>query len=93
MAVAIGQKVNTSAPDLPRHCSRQSSRNNTSADSPEVYYKRVISIPFLDELIAHLQSCFSDIQQKAMTSMRLVPSVLMDKSLQSSSIDQLKEYC
>ena len=92
MAVALCQKVNASAPELPRCCSCQTSRSNTPGDTPEVYYRRTISIPFLDELIAHLQSHFSDIQQKAVMGMRIVPTVMMDNSLPTSSLEQLKEY-
>ena len=80
-AVALGQKVNASAPQLPRRCSRQTARGNTPGDTPEVYYRRTLSIPFLDELISHLETRFSDIQQKAIRGMRLVPTVLIDPSI------------
>ena len=53
-----------------------------------MYYRRTISIPFL---IGHLQSRFSDIQQKAVMGMRIVPSVLMDDSLPNVTLDQLKD--
>ena len=48
---------------------------------PEEYYRRTISIPFLDKLLSHLESRFSDIQQKAINGMKIVPSALMDKSI------------
>ena len=78
IAIALGQKVNAPPPQLPRRCNRQTARSNTPGETPEIYYKRTISIPFLDELISHLNSRFSDIQQKAIMGMRIVPSVLMD---------------
>ena len=92
IAVALGDKVNASVPDLPRRCNRQTSRSNTPGDTPEVYYRRVVSSPFLDELIAHLQSRFSDIQQKAVMGLRIVPSVIMDDSLPNVTLNQLKDY-
>ena len=57
-AVALGQKVDAPPPQLPRCCSRQTARNNTPGETPDIYYKRAISIPFLDELISHLNSRF-----------------------------------
>lgn len=68
------------------------SRSNTSGDTPELYYKRTISIAFLDEITVHLQSCFANIQQKATAGMRIVPSVIKDNSLLTSQVDQLKEF-
>ena len=83
-AVALGRKVNASEPEIPRRCGRQTARSNVPGDTPEVYYKRSISIPFVDELLGHIGTRFSDIQQKALHGMTLVPSVLMDDSLHSS---------
>lgn len=51
VAESLGQKVNAPGPQLPRHCNLQTSRNNTPGDMPEVYYRRTVSIPFLDELL------------------------------------------
>lgn len=93
MAVALGEEVAASEPQLPRCCGRQTARNNTPGDTPEIYYKRTISIPFLDELINHLKSRFSDVQQKAIMGMTIVPSVLMDEiTPTSSSADLVQQY-
>ena len=81
MALTLGRKVNASEPQLPRQCLTQTSRDNTPGETPEVYYRRTLSIPFLDELISHMGSRFSDIQQKAVQGMRLVPTVLCDPSI------------
>ena len=91
-AIAFGQKVNAPPSQLPRRCSRQTARSNTPGETPEIYYKRTITIPFLDQLISHLNSRFSDIQQKAIMGMKIVPSVLMDNSLSASSTQDLVEY-
>ena len=81
MALTLGRKVNAAEPQLPRRCLTQTSRDNTPGETPEVYYRRTLSIPFLDELISHMGSRFSDIQQKAVQGMRLVPTVLCDPSI------------
>jgi hypothetical protein len=44
-AECIGESVGT-VPDQPRTIGRQQHRPNTPADSPEQYYRRVISVPF-----------------------------------------------
>lgn len=91
-AISLGQKVNAPPPQLPRRCSRQVARSNIPGETPEIYYKRTITIPFLDQFISHLNSRFSDIQQKAIMGMKIVPSVLMDNSLSASSTQDLVEY-
>lgn len=93
MAVALGEKVDASEPQLPRRCGRQTARSNTPGDTPESYYRRTISIPFLDELLTHLNSRFSNIQQKAIMGMTIVPSVLVDETIPTSSLsDLLQQY-
>ena len=91
-AVQLGRISNASEPQIPRRCNRQTARSNVPGDTPEVYYKRCISIPFIDELLGHLTSRFSDIQQKALKGLMLVPSVLMDSSLPHSTVEELKSY-
>ena len=54
-AVNLGQKVNASEPQLPRQRAIQQ-RSNTPGNTPEEYYRHIISIPFLDTLLSHLQS-------------------------------------
>ena len=55
-AVNLSQKVNASEPQLPRQCAVQQHRSNTPGDTPQEYYCRIISIPFLDMLFSHLES-------------------------------------
>ena len=50
MTVTLGEKVDASEPQLPRRCGHQIARSNTPGDAPGSYYRRTISIPFLDEL-------------------------------------------
>ncbi len=89
-AVTLGRKVNAPDPQLPRRCSVQTSRSNTPGDTPEIYYRRIVSIPFVDELISHLETRFSDIQEKAILGLRLV---IADPSIPSyNSQDILNTY-
>ncbi len=76
-AVALGEKVDASPPSIPRRCVRQVLRSNMPASTPEEYYRRSISIPFLDEMIVHLDTRFSVAQQRATRALSIVPSVLM----------------
>ena len=48
----------------PRSCGRQLNRSNISADSPEEYYRRSLTIPFLDHMVQELTSRFSNSQQQ-----------------------------
>ena len=90
-AVNLGQKVNASEPQLPRRCAVQRGRSNTPADTPEEYYRRTVSIPFLDNLLSHLESCFSNIQQKSIEGMKIVPSVFMDKTMPACTSQDLSD--
>ena len=51
-----------------------------------------MSIPFIDELIAHLDQRFSDIQLKAIKGMSIVPSLVNDSSVTQSSLSELTEF-
>ena len=75
-AVTLGQKVNASKPQIPRHCIRQTSRSNVPGDTPEVYFRHSLSVPFLDKLIAYIDQWFSDIQQKVIRGLSIIPSGL-----------------
>ena len=88
-AVTLGQKINASEPQIPRRCSVQRSRSNTPAETPVEYYCRIISIPFLDTMLSHLETRFSDIQQKSIDGMKIVPSVLMDEVISTCTSQEL----
>ena len=67
-------------------------RNNVPGDTPEIYYRHTVSIPFLDELISHLKTRFSDLQQNAIMGMTLVPSVMADQTIPANSLSDLMEH-
>ncbi|XP_028413710.1 52 kDa repressor of the inhibitor of the protein kinase-like [Dendronephthya gigantea] len=58
-AESMGTSVGTQ-PDQPRTTGRQQHRANTPADTPSQYYRRVISVPFLDHLKSEIQTRFSE---------------------------------
>ena len=91
-AAALAQRVNTCPPELPRRCMHQTARDNTPAETHEMYYKPSLSITFLDELISHLKCWFFNIQQQAMRGLTFVPSVIMDNTLPKPTIDEIVEY-
>lgn len=72
-------------PSLPRICSRQRHRTNTPASSPSEYFKRMITIPILDHLLAELDRRFTSHQVTALQGLYLVPSVLVTKDLPTIS--------
>ena len=68
-------------PSLPRTCGRQTHRSNIEAETPSQYYRQVVTIPFLDHIISEINSRFSQHQQTAYHGLCLIPSVLVEKSM------------
>ena len=62
---------------IPRRCGRQNKRNNMPGGTPEVYYRRVLFIPFLDDLLEQLESRFSAMSAKSLIGLKLLPEVRM----------------
>ena len=75
-AVDIVEEVGTEKPSIPRRCNKQTQRANVEADEPEVYYRRSLTIPFLDHLMKEL---FHRMQKVATSGLCLVPSVMSKK--------------
>jgi hypothetical protein len=72
-------------PSLPRICGRQRHRPNTPASTPSEYFRRTITVPMLDHLLAELDRWFSSHQITALQGLYLVPSVLVTKDLPTVS--------
>ena len=51
---------------LPRCCGRQMERSNVPGDTPKVYFKISIYLPFLDSLIQQYNMRFTSLSQKAL---------------------------
>lgn len=75
-ATDLGLKFDVT-PSLPHTRGRQTNRDNVPAETPEIYYRRVITVPYLDYLISELDTRFSDHQRKSMMALSLIPSVLV----------------
>ena len=72
-------------PSIPRICGRQHHRPNTPASTPSEYFRRTITVPILDHLLAELNRRFNSHQTTALQGLYLVPSVLVTKDLPSVS--------
>ena len=72
---------------IPRRCGRQSKRNNIPGETPEVYYRRVLFIPFLDDLLEQLESRFSAMSAKSLIGLKLLPG----KNLSEDDVAHFEE--
>lgn len=85
-AVEIAEKVGTT-PSKPRTARSQQHRYNTPSDSPSEYYRRVISVPFLDHLITQIESRFTDENMKLLyVSYGLPTNVLKTNWIENFSV-------
>ena len=66
---------------MPRICGRQRHRASTPASTPSEYFRRIITVPVLDHLLAELNTRFSSHQKTALQGLHLVPSLLVKGSL------------
>uniref|UniRef100_H3ATM6 DUF4371 domain-containing protein n=1 Tax=Latimeria chalumnae TaxID=7897 RepID=H3ATM6_LATCH len=51
-------------------------RDNMPADTPQEYFRKAITIPFLGHLLAEMGSQFMTLQERAAARIKLVPSVM-----------------
>lgn len=76
-AETLAQSVGTE-PGKPRTTGRQKHRANVPAESVLEYYRRVVSIPFLDHLLTQIQTRFSETNLDIMDALYGLPkNVLM----------------
>ncbi len=68
---------------MPRIISRQIHRANVPAESPEVYYRRNIMMPFLDHITTEMETRFGSIHQTKIKLLGLIPSIAVSYSLAS----------
>ena len=55
-------------------------RNNIPADSTAEYFKRAVTIPFLDQLVGQIQSRFSEGNVDAFDVMHALPSYVTSET-------------
>ncbi|XP_006812758.1 52 kDa repressor of the inhibitor of the protein kinase-like [Saccoglossus kowalevskii] len=80
-AVRFADKIGVT-PTTPRVARRQTQRPNAPASSPEDYYRLNLAIPFLDHICTELNEQFTGLSAKYSQLIGLVPSVLLDNSVQ-----------
>ncbi|XP_066274145.1 52 kDa repressor of the inhibitor of the protein kinase-like [Branchiostoma lanceolatum] len=85
MAQGVGNTM-----DIPRRCGRQTQRSNVEADSPEVYFRRSVFVPFVDGMVEQLATRFQQLSALACRALLLIPSNL--HNLQEDHILQLQQY-
>ena len=88
----MGEPFDAPQPSVPHRCGRQSHRDNFPSDTPEKYFRCSITIPFLDQLILHMSTCFSALQSTAVRGLCLVPSVLMSLKTSDELDDLVRMY-
>ena len=59
-----------------RTCGRQTMRDNVQSEGPEDYFRKSITIPFLDYTINEMKTRFTDLHARAALGLQLVPSVM-----------------
>ena len=79
--------VGANGPEIPRRCGRQRHWDNVPAEDPKEYYKRSITIPFLDHLLTQLEERFSGDHQRVALGLSLVPSVMKNTQQTQWSAD------
>ena len=66
-------------PAIPRTATRQAHRNNVHAETPLVYYKRALIIPFMDTIISETKSRFQKTHCIAGKVLCLIPSIICNE--------------
>ena len=89
-AVRMAENVGSS-PCKPRSAQKQQHRSNAPAETTEEYYKRNCAIPFLDHIIANLDSRFSPLALKATSLLCFLPSIVCTKEIDLKEVLELYE--
>ena len=84
----LAQELNITVA-VPRIIGRQVYRNNAPADSPEMYYRRNVLLPFLDHILTELQDRFGGVRQKIVKLFSLVPSLLINSA--PTSVEEVSQ--
>ena len=89
-AVNLAREVGTK-PSVPRTFKKQTQRDNTESSCAEEYYRRTLTIPFVDHLNTELEARFSDLQQKASLGLLLLPPSAEHASELTDKLDYFSE--
>ena len=88
-AIDMAEEAQTEMPSIPRRCSRQMQWANVEAEVPEVYYRRSLTIPFLDHILQEMEDRFSLNAKMATLGLCLVPSVISKTDNWQESVKDL----
>ena len=86
MASSVGEEI-----QLPRHCSQQTLRVNHPAPTAEDFYRASVSVPFLDHLLAQMNSRFESTQFSNAGIDLILPNLKNDAQTQSIGLISVPE--
>ena len=85
-ALCLSESVFAPQPEIPRIGRRQQNRANTPAATPQQYFHRTVTIPFIDHLLTEMKTRFSPMQQRAANGLSLIPSGWRKKTIDYSQL-------
>ncbi|KAK5639839.1 hypothetical protein RI129_010650 [Pyrocoelia pectoralis] len=87
---AIAEKIGLAEDmkSIPRTAKRQQNRSNHPAKSPSEFWRRSITIPYLDSIINYLEIRFSEENGPSFTLTKLHPA-----QMKNISLEELEEAC
>lgn len=74
-------------PSISRRCGRQTQRENCPAETLEIYYRRVIAIPYVDDLLSGMEARFSSLTSTAIQTLMLVPEYV-----ECTTFEEIKHF-
>lgn len=87
-ATSIAEKIGLDMKSIPRTAERQQHRSNHPARSPSEFWRRSITIPYLDSIINSLEIRFSEENRPSFTLTKLHPA-----QMKNISSEELEEAC
>lgn len=88
-AISLAEKVGVNA-ELPRRTGKQLYRDNQDCNSPDQYYKCVVTIPLLDHINTELKNRFGQGQKNIIEGLVIIPTEL--QKIKKDNILDWKEY-
>ncbi|XP_071149569.1 52 kDa repressor of the inhibitor of the protein kinase-like isoform X2 [Mytilus edulis] len=90
-AVVMG-KEHDIVPSVPRTCGRQRNRCNVPGETPDVYFRRALCIPYIDELISGINDRFSSLSKTAVMALVLIPEMTIQKQHAHVILENIKPF-
>ena len=80
-AISIANAVNV-IPSKPRNCEKQTMRCNVPSLSIEDYWKKAVTIPYLDYIISEMGNRFDEEKRNIICGLYIVPSEINDADIE-----------